>query len=195
MKIGKTGFPEKALHFINTSLLIEDNNLTLPNNLYDMKKIEIKTEILVASKIEDLSEVDRKLLAAAKKALLKSYSNYSNFKVGAAVLLENGEIINGANQENAAYPLCLCAERVALAAASTNYPESPVTAIAVTVKNPIHKITTPAAPCGACRQVMSETEDRYKNKMRVILQGEAGDIYQIASAKDILPLFFTGNYL
>ncbi|HHB51691.1 MAG TPA: cytidine deaminase [Saprospiraceae bacterium] len=160
-----------------------------------MKKIEIKTEILVAENIEDLNSEDKTLLMEAKNALEKSYSNYSNFKVGAAVLLENGEIINGANQENAAYPMCLCAERVALAAASSIYPQSPVKAIAVTVKNPVNKVTTPAAPCGACRQVMSETEDRYGTKMKVIMQGEEGEIYQVQSVKDLLPLFFTGDFL
>ncbi len=160
-----------------------------------MKKIEIKTEILVAKNTTELDIKDKNLLIEARNALDKSYSNYSHFKVGAAVLLENGEIINGANQENAAYPLCLCAERVALAAASSLYPESPVKAMAITVKNPKNKVTTPAAPCGACRQVMSETEDRYGNKMKVIMQGEEGDIYQVESVKDLLPLFFTGNFL
>ncbi len=159
-----------------------------------MKK-EIKAEITVYETTHELPGAEQKLLAAAKNALGKSYSKYSNFQVGAAVLLENGHIINGANQENAAYPLCLCAERVALAAASSQYPESPVTAIAVTVRNPKHKIDTPAAPCGACRQVMSETEDRYNRKMKVLLQGEEGEIYELASAKDLLPLYFTGDYL
>lgn len=143
----------------------------------------------------DLPEQSATLLAAAVQALDHAYAPYSNFYVGAAILLKNGEIISGANQENAAYPLCLCAERVALAAAHAQYPNVAVSAIAVTVKNPKQVIDAPAAPCGACRQVICETERRYGQPIQVLLQGETGEIFAFASGKAMLPLSFDGSYL
>lgn len=160
-----------------------------------MKKIDIKTEITVYESLAELPAQYQVLLEAAKEGLQKSYSPYSNFKVSAALLLENGKIITGANQENAAYTMCLCAERVALATANSEYPTTPIKAIAVTVKNPRKPVKQPAAPCGACRQVLSETEDRFKNTIKIFMYGEEGDIYELASAKDLLPLFFDGDFL
>lgn len=130
-----------------------------------------------------------------RAGLSKSYSPYSKFQVSAAILLENGKILTGANQENAAYTMCICAERVALAAASSEYPEIPVKAMAITVKNKLNPVKSPAAPCGACRQVLSETEDRFNNKIKIFLQGEEGEIFELASAKDLLPLFFDSSWL
>ena len=160
-----------------------------------MKKFDIKTAVTVYNSPQELPEQYQILLQAAKEGLKKSYSPYSNFKVSAAILLENGEILTGANQENAAYTMCLCAERVALATANTNFPEVPVKAIAVTIKNPEKVVEQPAAPCGACRQVLSETEDRFDNKIKIFMQGETGDIYRMESAKDLLPLFFDSSFL
>ena len=160
-----------------------------------MKKTIIKTIVEVYTSEKDLEKQEQKLLKSAKKALKKSYSPYSNFKVGAAILLANGKTISGANQENAAYPLCLCAERVAIAAADAVYPKIPILAMAITAKSPSQKIETPVAPCGACRQVISETEKKHKTSMRIILQGETGKVYVIASGNDLLPLSFDGSLL
>jgi cytidine deaminase len=170
--------------------------MELCNNKFEhMKKISLTTSIEVYTSINELPVNLKNLMESARKGLEKSYAPYSKFQVSAAVLLKNGKILSGANQENAAYTMCLCAERVALAAASSEYPDTPVEAIAVTVKNEIKPVNTPAAPCGACRQVLSETEDRFGNKIQVLLQGEGGEIYLLKSAKDLLPLFFDGSFL
>lgn len=160
-----------------------------------MKKRILKTAIQVYASEKDLSTQDQKLIRQAKKALKKSYSPYSNFQVAAAVLLQNGKTISGANQENASYPLCLCAERVTIAGADCSYPKVPIIAMAITAKNPKQIIDSPVAPCGACRQVIFETEMKHKTPMRLILQGEKGKVYVIAGVKDLLPLSFDGSLL
>ncbi|MEM9821971.1 MAG: cytidine deaminase [Bacteroidota bacterium] len=160
-----------------------------------MKKITLKTSFQSYPNISALPEADQKLLKLAKKSLNQSYSPYSNFKVGAALLLQNGKMVGGSNQENAAYPLCLCAERVALAAASSRYPKSAIEAIAVTAKSSHVTVDKPISPCGACRQSICETEIRHQQTMRVILQGETGDIYVLESGRDLLPLSFDGQFL
>ncbi|MEL6142249.1 MAG: cytidine deaminase [Bacteroidota bacterium] len=135
------------------------------------------------------------LLKSAVKVLPSAYAPYSNFHVAAAARLKNGEIVTGFNTENAAYPMCLCAERAALAAAASKYPTTPVVSLAVTVKLPGRIIDTPASPCGACRQVLAEHEQRYGHKMEIILRGEAGPIYVLNSASDLLPLGFGAEFL
>ncbi len=160
-----------------------------------MKRISLTTNIEVYPSIAELPENFKNLMLEARQGLSKSYAPYSNFQVSAALLLKNGKIITGANQENAAYTMCLCAERVALATATSDFPDVPVEAIAITVQNKIKPVSSPAAPCGACRQVLSETEDRFKNKIRIFLQGESGEVYELATAKDLLPLFFDGSLL
>lgn len=142
-----------------------------------------------------LPPTEQSVLLAAKEALTKAYAPYSNFYVGAAVLLETGEILSGANFENAAYPMCLCAERSALANAISTFPEKVVRMMAITVQNPKQVIKTPAAPCGACRQVMVEVEYRQASDMQVILQGEQGPVYMLQSAKVLLPFHFDGSFL
>lgn len=160
-----------------------------------MKEKILTTRIEVYPNIEDLSKVEQELLELSKASLEHSYSPYSNFKVGAAVLMEGGRMLGGSNQENASYPLCLCAERVALSAAASVCPSESVIAIAVTAKGPNLKIDQPISPCGACRQVICETELKHKQNIRVILQGEIGEIYVFETAKDLLPLLFDGSYL
>jgi len=159
------------------------------------KSKKITTTYELYSDKKDLPKQHRKLLKAAKKALKHSYSPYSKFRVSAALLLANGEVVTGTNQENAAYTMCLCAERVAIAAADAMYNGVPVTMIAITVKNALKEITEPGAPCGACRQVMCETEYKHKQDMEVILQGESGDILVFPSGKSLLPLSFDGGFL
>lgn len=144
---------------------------------------------------EELSALDAELLSTAKAALSKSYSPYSRFQVGAAVRLANGAVISGANQENAAYPMCLCAEQVTLATAASQYPGVAIEAIAITVRNEGKPITEPASPCGACRQVLCETQSRHRHPIRTILQGETGPIYALDKASDLMPLSFDASFL
>lgn len=160
-----------------------------------MKEIKFTTTIKVYARKEELSSDDQALLQCAHSAVNDSYSPYSNFKVGAAVRLSNGEILGGSNQENASYPLCLCAERTALSAAASLFPKVEITAIAVTAKSPTKPITAPISPCGACRQVICETENKHKHNIRVILQGETGEIYEFMTAKDLMPLSFDSEFL
>ncbi|MEM9919784.1 MAG: cytidine deaminase [Bacteroidota bacterium] len=143
----------------------------------------------------DLDAKDAELLERAVEALQHSYSPYSNFKVAAALLLTNGEIICGSNQENASYPLCLCAERVALSAAAAVHPGVSVDAIAITARSPSQVLKEPISPCGACRQVLVETEAMHQQPMRVILRGAEGKVFVIGSAAALLPLSFDGRYL
>jgi len=142
-----------------------------------------------------LAPADVDLLALARQALENAYAPYSNFKVGAAVLLANGEMLGGANYENASYPMCICAEQSVLAAAASRFPQEKITAIAITVRNPKRPVTQPAAPCGACRQVICETEQKNDHTMRVILQGESGPVYLFDKGGDLLPLAFGGEFL
>mgnify|MGYP005993558605 CR=1 FL=1 len=144
---------------------------------------------------EMLPQADQVLLAAAAKALDKAYAPYSNFHVGAAVLLDNGEILSGANFENAAYPMCLCAERSTLATVISTYPEAKILQMAIRVRNPQKPVVQPAAPCGACRQVMVEAEHRQSGDIKILLQGESGPVYVLASAKVLLPFYFDGTFL
>ncbi len=178
--------------FLLPSRIIKQKGLILP---VLMKKLEIKTAVHVFQDAEQLPEIDRQLLAHAVAALDQSYSPYSNFQVGAALLLENGAIVLGSNQENASYPLCLCAERVALAAASSTQAGLAIKSIAITARNPKKLISQPVSPCGACRQVMCESENRQTQAMRVILRGETGAVYILDSAKDLLPLSFDASFL
>ena len=155
----------------------------------------IQTAIQVYQDIEGLKKEDQELLNIAHQNIEKAYAPYSQFRVGAAVRLKNGAIVGGSNQENAAYPMCLCAEPAALAAAASAHPNIPIDSIAIAVKHPSKTIKEPAAPCGSCRQVLSEMEDRYKQPIAIILQGETGVIYKISSAKDLLPLSFNSGFL
>lgn len=149
-----------------------------------MKTINISTLIHVYT-LDELSDTDRQLVSAALEATRRSYAPYSNFHVGAAALLENGEIVTGTNQENAAYPSGLCAERTTLFYANSQYPEIAVKALAIATPDTKEILS----PCGACRQVMIETEKRYGCSMRVLLCG-AKEVYVIDSAASLLPLSF-----
>jgi len=143
----------------------------------------------------DLPQADQELLSAAQNALGNSYSPYSNFKVAAAALLEDGTVVTGWNTENAAYPMCICAEPATLAAAASQRPGMPVVAMAITVKSPNQLLEEPASPCGSCRQQLHEHENRFGTKMRLILRGEAGPVYVFDSAGALLPFGFGGELL
>ncbi len=158
-----------------------------------MKEYKISTRMR-SYQWEELSESQRALVTVAKEQTERSYCPYSHFHVGAAALLSNGVIVRGANQENAAYPSGLCAERSALFAAGAQYPEQPVEKLAIACFTDGHFTKEPGAPCGACRQVMLETEHRYGGKMEVILFGE-NETLVFDSAADLLPLIFVSENL
>jgi len=160
-----------------------------------MKELKISTKIEIYNKEEELRKSDRQLLKKAKENLFKSYAPYSRFMVSAALLLEDGTIITGANLENASFSLALCAERTTLATAASDHPGKKALAMAITVKSGKMKVEAPVAPCGACRQVLVESEKRLDHPIRLILQGESGDIYIIPTVKNLLPLSFNGEYL
>ncbi len=141
------------------------------------------------AQLEELSSKEQALVTKAMQATNNSYAKYSDFRVGAACLLANGQIVIGANQENAAYPSGLCAERTAIFAAQANYPDQPISTLAIAARNADGFIKSPISPCGACRQVILEIEDRYKQPVRILLYGKDG-ILCINTVKDLLPFSF-----
>lgn len=153
-----------------------------------MEKIIIKSELSLL-KFEELDDMSKALVKNAIEATDKSYSPYSHFKVGAALRLEDGTIVIGANQENAAFPVTMCAERAAIFNAQSNHPELAITAIAIAANNIEGLVKTPVSPCGSCRQVILEMEQRYQRNIKILLCGTDG-IYVIDSIKDLLPLSF-----
>jgi len=163
------------------------------------KLLEVKKELIInytelPIDSEELTSIDKDLISKAIKATNNSYSPYSHFSVGAAVLLANGEIVTGSNQENAAYPSGLCAERVALFYANSMFPNSAVQTLAVTAKTANGIVKSPVPPCGACRQVMLETENRFNTKIKIILIGlETVQIFE--SSKILLPFNFEKEML
>ena len=158
-----------------------------------MREINLTTKIGVYL-LEECSEVEKKLIEAAKSATKRAYVPYSGFSVGAAVLLGNGEIISGNNQENAAYPSGLCAERTAVFFSNASFPDQKIEAIAVAAWFKGQFTNDAITPCGACRQVLLETENRFGTPMRVVMYSEEG-IYIVNSIKDLLPLSFGDEML
>jgi cytidine deaminase len=155
-------------------------------------------EIHIQYSSYQLNEIDtqtKELLEHAKAAMKNAYSPYSRFQVGAALRLENGEIITGNNQENAVYPVGLCAERVALFYANANYPNIAVTDLLIIAESGDNGITEiPVSPCGSCRQVMHETETRFNHNIRLILVGKT-EVRIFERSSDLLPLVFGDKYL
>ena len=159
----------------------------------------MKKEILITfdeyNSRNELEESDRLLLAEAEKALDKSYSPYSNFKVAAAALLHNEQIISAANQENASYPAGICAERNLLAAVSAMHPGAVINTIAITYLPLQGKSNRPVSPCGICRQSIAEYQSRQNKPVRIVLAGLEGCIYIMSSADALLPLTFSSQDL
>ena len=141
--------------------------------------------------LDELPEESRKLVDAALEATQRSYAPYSHFYVGAAVKLDNGVIVTGNNQENVAFPSGLCAERTALFYANAQYPEVPVKALAIVARDSSGKVTqAPISPCGACRQVMLETENRFGKPMQILL-ASVEEVIVVERASALLPLAFS----
>ncbi len=146
------------------------------------------------SVLSDLNKIDQKLINSAKESIKTAYAPYSGFMVGASVLLDNNEIINGSNQENSAFPSGICAERVALFYASSRYPNIKINTIAISAIAQDFDVNEIVAPCGACRQVMAEYQQKQSSIIRVILNVN-NDVLIIDKVDDLLPLMFTNNML
>lgn len=158
-----------------------------------MKKITLNVDYTEYDSLNELSAEDRLLIAKAQQARDTAYSPYSNFSVGAAVLLANGEIIKGSNQENAAYPTGLCAERVAVFYAASQFPGVAIKTIAITAKSAKSEVNSPVTPCGDCRQAIAEYQTLYHSPIRFLLMGETGKIIELKSVESLLPLRFEGK--
>lgn len=156
-----------------------------------MKDIELNFRMQFCQ-LEELADDDRQLVEKAIGATQNSYAPYSNFHVGACLRLADGREVIGANQENAAFPSGLCAERSAVFAAQSMFPEKAITALAIAARNENGLTAQPVSPCGACRQVILEMEDRYKQDVRILLYGTEG-VYVIPSVKSLLPLHFVDS--
>lgn len=174
-------------------------NKTLPlvteSKLLKMKSKEITIRYFEADSPSELDQADKYLLEKASRAAEKAYAPYSGFRVGAALRLINGTVVSGNNQENAAYPSGLCAERVALFSASSQYPDEVIESIAITVNTDKQTVTEPVPPCGACRQVLAEYEKKQGSKIRIIFSGETGKTILVDGIDSLLPISFNSNNL
>lgn len=160
-----------------------------------MKKRQIVIDYCVYESLENIPTDTIPLMHAAIAARANAYAPYSNFCVGAAVLLANGEVVIGNNQENASYPSGLCAERVAIFQAGAKYPGVVIEALAITATSNKYRVNEPAAPCGNCRQAMIEYEQKQKQPISLILMGETGEVLLFKSLADMLPLAFNSSFL
>jgi cytidine deaminase len=156
------------------------------------EKIELT---FTRAKLGELSQSEQDLIANTQHAFSNAYAPYSGFLVGASVLLENGEIINGSNQENAAYPSGLCAERVALFYAGAKYPEVAIKTIAISAKSKTFEIDDVVSPCGACRQVMAEYQQKQGQDIRLLLHSPNDEVLIANSVTDLLPFMFNSEKL
>ena len=159
-----------------------------------MERKNLTIQIVIKAE-EELTECERRLVEEARQATLRSYAPYSRFSVGAAVELEDGTIVSGSNQENAAYPSGLCAERTTVFYANSRNPDLAVRRLAIAARGTDGAFTQrPISPCGACRQVLLETEQRSKGAIEVLLYGTQGT-YVVGSIHDLLPLCFDESFL
>jgi cytidine deaminase len=157
------------------------------------KKYEFNYEVY--DDISQLTEQDAWLLTEARAVTEQAYAPYSNFHVGAVAILENGEVVAGTNQENASYPVGICAERVLLGSVATIHPKVPIKSIAISYNSEELKSDHPISPCGMCRQALLEYETRLKKPIRLILGGMEGKVFIIKTASLLLPFAFTSNEL
>lgn len=165
------------------------------SQLHNMKENKFEFNYNVFESIDELPDEQRWLLNEAREITAQAYAPYSNFQVGAVAKLANGEIVAGSNQENASFPVGLCAERVLLASVSSLYPKVPIETIAISYKSESVKSDHPISPCGICRQSLQEYETRVDHPVQLILGGMTGPVYVIDSASRLLPLAFTSEEL
>ena len=160
-----------------------------------MKEKKIAFDYEVYEDFSELAEEDAWLLNEARAVTEQAYAPYSKFHVGAVAMMANGEVVAGTNQENASYPVGICAERVLLGTMATLHPNIPVKSIAISFNSEEVKSDHPISPCGMCRQALLEYETRMKGPIRLILGGMEGKIYIIQKASQLLPLSFGGEDL
>ena len=160
-----------------------------------MENINIISTFTAFSSINELPNDVKALMEQAVAIRKKSYAPYSKFHVGAALLLDNGEIVLGSNQENAAYPSGLCAERVAVFYAGASHPEAKILKMAISAASEEKKVEEPIPPCGACRQSIAEYEMKQDSPIEIYFMGEEGKVYKSDSLKNLLPLVFENKYL
>ncbi len=160
-----------------------------------MKEISITTRFSVFESFDELPLEIQTLMNQAIAVRKTAYAPYSKFRVGAAIFLDNGKIVIGSNQENAAYPSGLCAERVAIFQAGALYPDAKMQFIAITAASDQNKTTVPIPPCGGCRQSIAEYELKQESPISIYFMGETGAIYQSNSLKNLLPFMFDKKFL
>jgi cytidine deaminase len=160
-----------------------------------MQKANINFEYEIYHSINELNSTDQELLEEARSVTSIAYAPYSDFQVGAVALLSNGEKVKGTNQENASFPVGICAERTLLASAAMLHTNVPIITMAIAYNNLNAKSDVPVSPCGMCRQALHEYENRTKNPIRIILSGMEGKVFIIESASFLLPLSFGGDVL
>ena len=158
-----------------------------------MIKKDITLAVEIYASADELNESDSNLLALAKDATKQAYAPYSHFKVGAAAKLVDGKIVTGTNQENASYPVGICAERVLLSVVASQYNNAGIDTIAISYDNINGESKHPISPCGLCRQTLVEYEERTNQPIRLILGGLKGEVYIIEKAHHLLPLSFTAT--
>lgn len=156
-----------------------------------MRKHTIQFEYEVFDTIEELKCEDKILLLEARETTTMAYAPYSKFNVGAVAILNNGEIVKGSNQENASYPVGICAERVLLGNAAILFPEVPIKSLYISYHNTVGASNEPISPCGMCRQAISEYEHRTQQKIRLLISGMEGKVYVFEHASLLLPLSFS----
>ncbi len=160
-----------------------------------MRKQQLTTEFLIYNDLHELPAEDKVLMEAAIAARGKAYAPYSNFNVGAAVLMENNAVVVGNNQENASYPSGLCAERVAVFQAGALYPGVGIRAIAITASSQNYTVKEPAAPCGNCRQAIVEYEQKQQQPISILFMGAEGEVVKCTAIASLLPLAFGRSFL
>lgn len=160
-----------------------------------MNEITVKTTFTLFENLGELSTEIQDLMAQAVAIRKTAYAPYSKFRVGVAILLDNGKTVLGSNQENAAYPSGLCAERTAIFYAGANYPEAKIVTMAISAASDNNPTLSPIPPCGACRQSIAEYEFKQDCPIEIYFMGESGNIYKSDSLKNLLPLTFDKNFL
>jgi cytidine deaminase len=160
-----------------------------------MKSLKITSHLEVYDSLDELPREVSVLMQEAFEARDNAYAPYSEFNVGAAILLENDEVVTGSNQENASYPSGLCAERTAFFYAGSKYPGVKMKKVAISAKSLKHIVAAPISPCGACRQVMAEYEVNQDAAIELFFMGETGKVLKAKSVRDLLPLIFDRNSL
>ncbi|MFB9078607.1 cytidine deaminase [Flavobacterium procerum] len=160
-----------------------------------MKEININSSFTIFENLQELPQDIQELMNQAVEIRKKAYAPYSKFRVGAAILLDNGKVVLGSNQENAAYPSGLCAERTAIFYAGSMYPEAKILKMAITAASDNNQTQAPIPPCGSCRQSIAEYEIKQETSIEIYFMGEIGEVYKSASLKNLLPLMFDKKFL